>query len=122
MRTILVVEDEAMIAMMLEDILTGAGWRVVPAMTLAAGLTSAARPLSLALLDVNLGEGVTSYPIADVLIARSIPIFFTTGYGKTGVDPRFKDKPILQKPFKETDLLKIAEALALKEDLKNTDG
>ena len=51
-----------------------------------------------ALLDINLaGEHI--YPAAEILRARNIPMVFATGYGTQGVDPAWRDCPILQKPF-----------------------
>lgn len=117
MRTVLIVEDEPMILMTVEDAFLAAGWNAVLAMTLADGLKQAQRPIALAVLDVSLNDGATSYPIADLLTARTVPIIFTTGYGKGGVDPRFHIWPILQKPFKERELLGIAQVHALPGDM-----
>jgi CheY-like chemotaxis protein len=65
------------------------------------------RAPDLAVLDVNLG-GERAYPIAERLEADGVPFLFTTGYGKSGLDPRWARKTVVQKPF--TTLL-MAEAL-----------
>jgi DNA-binding response OmpR family regulator len=77
---ILVVEDEAIIAFDLTEVLTRAGADVVgPARTLAAALGQAARgEFSAALLDVWLGSE-TVFPVAKALFDRGIPLVFHTG-------------------------------------------
>jgi CheY-like chemotaxis protein len=62
----------------------------------------------LAVLDLNL-NGTLSYPIAEVIRERGIPVIFATGYGADGVLDRFRDCPTLQKPFSQQD---FAEAVA----------
>ncbi len=54
--------------------------------------------LDAAILDINIA-GVQSYPVADVLRNRGIPIIFATGYGSSVLPERFKSCQILQKPF-----------------------
>jgi len=104
---LLVVEDEAMIAMMLEDMLGGLGCVVVDvAGTVSKGLDLAGN-LSLrfdgAILDVNLaGEQV--YPVAERLAARGVPFIFCTGYGRTGLAENFAHVPTLAKPYMREEL------------------
>src|SRR5882757_8747716 len=99
---LLVVEDETMIALMLEDMLDDFGCIVVDvAGTLARGLALVANEaLSLdgAVLDVNLG-GEKVYPIAERLATRGVPFIFCTGYGSTGLPPDFAHVPTLAKPY-----------------------
>jgi CheY-like chemotaxis protein len=64
----------------------------------------------VALLDINLG-GVLAYPVADVLHQRGVPIVFTTGYGSAGVSERFRDCPILDKPFDQPSLEKAIHTI-----------
>ncbi|HJT07627.1 MAG TPA: response regulator [Stellaceae bacterium] len=107
---VLVVEDEALIAMMLEDMLAGLGCVVVGPIARLAPAVSAAHQheLDCALLDVNLnGEAVL--PVADALEQRRIPFLFVTGYGAVGADQRFAERPLVRKPFKRDE---IAQALA----------
>jgi len=99
---VLVVEDEALIAMLVEDFLTDLGCVVVDvAGTLAAGLAlanTATLAIDGAILDINLG-GEQVFPIADALVDRGIPFVFATGYGGLGLDPRFAGHPVIAKPF-----------------------
>lgn len=95
---ILLVEDEAMVAMLLEDMLTALGCQVVG---IAGRLDDALRLIQTesfdaAVLDVNLG-GQPSYPAADALMALAVPFAFSTGYDrlKNGYD----SFPRLQKPY-----------------------
>ena len=107
-KRILVVEDEALVAMLLEDILADFGCEVVgPAMRLDEGLELARmNGLDAAILDINLG-GERSYPIADILDAKRVPLIFVTGYGHSG-RPGKEDR-VLQKPYRSPQL---AAALA----------
>lgn len=112
-RSVLVVEDEALVAMMLEDLLAEAGATVIgPAATIEEALAAArdAAPLHAALLDVNLG-GRPVFPVADALDARRIPYAFASGYGDAATDGRFADHPVLAKPFTEDTLLRTLERL-----------
>jgi DNA-binding response OmpR family regulator len=97
---VLVVEDEELIAMLVEDFLTEIGCSVVgPAATVTAALPLAdSEPISGALLDLNL-NGDLVYPVADNLAARGIPFIFTTGYASEEIVARHADAPTLKKPF-----------------------
>ena len=97
---ILVLEDEALICMLLEDVLEGLGCAVVgPAMTVEDGANLArTEELKFAVLDVNLGRG-DSFSVADILAARGVPFAFITGYGKAGVRKDLQGAPVLQKPI-----------------------
>jgi CheY-like chemotaxis protein len=102
---LLVVEDEIMIAMMIEDMLVDLGHEVV---ALATGLDQGlelARTVGvdLAMLDINLGRG-TSFAIADILSERGIPFFFATGYGPDGLEERHRGRVAIKKPFTAKDL------------------
>jgi CheY-like chemotaxis protein len=104
-RRVLVVEDEAMVAMLVEDMLTELGHSVVgPAMRLDQALPLAREAeFDFAILDVNLG-GQLSFPVADVLRARGIPFIFATGYGRNGVEEAYRDTITLMKPFERSDV------------------
>lgn len=97
---ILVVEDEMLVALMLEDILDSLGHQVVgPAMRLPQALELAATcEVDLAILDINL-DGSKSFPVADVLSKRGVPFLFATGYGVAGLEAPYKDRFVLSKPF-----------------------
>ena len=106
---ILVVEDEAMIAILVEDMVLDFGSEVVgPAAKMDDALRLATRAdLDAAILDVNVC-GAVVFPVADVLRGRGVPIIFATGYGAGGLPTRFQDYPALTKPFSYEAL---AEAL-----------
>ncbi|MDB5425297.1 MAG: hypothetical protein JWQ29_2713 [Phenylobacterium sp.] len=105
----LIVEDEALVAMMVEDMLEDFGCVVVDvAGTLSRGLAAVANielALDGAILDVNLG-GDKVYPVAEALAARGIPFIFATGYGIAGISENFSHVPALAKPYESRDLEK----------------
>ncbi len=110
MRRALVVEDEVMIAMYVEDLLTELGYEVAG---IATGFDQAL-PLAkkgdfdFAVLDINL-DGRLSFPIADVLRERGIPFLFASGYGSKGISDDYRNAVRIQKPFLSQDL---AQAIA----------
>ncbi|EZP49055.1 MULTISPECIES: response regulator [Sphingomonas] len=110
---ILIVEDEPLIAMMLEDFLevldkTSAG----TVDTVAGALSRVADGgIDAAILDVNLRGGEKSTPIAEALAARDIPFIFATGGSDDSVDAQFRDRPVLQKPFTMDGVAKALDAL-----------
>ena len=112
-RRVLVVEDETMIAMLVEDMLADLGCAVVgPAHALDAALALAGcEAIDAALLDVNLcGQPV--FPVADALRAKGVPMIFATGYGESGLREIDAGAPVLQKPFRAADLARaLSETL-----------
>jgi CheY-like chemotaxis protein len=111
-RRVLVVEDEMMIAMLVEDMLAELGCSVVgPAHALDAALDLARTELGLdaALLDVNLG-GQSVFAVADTLRAKGVPAIFSTGYGDAGLRDVDRGSPVLQKPFRAGDLARALHA------------
>jgi len=101
LRRALVVEDEAVVAMLIEDLLTDLGYEVVAsAATAEQALALAAEAdFDFALLDVNLGPGKNSYAAAKALEARGAPYAWLTGYGVQGVPPELAAAPVLRKPI-----------------------
>jgi CheY-like chemotaxis protein len=96
---VLVVEDEALIAMYLEDVLLELGCQVIgPASTVseALGLAARSRP-DAATLDVNLGKAQV-YPVAQALEQARIPFVFVTGYGSAGLSETYAQYPTIKKP------------------------
>ncbi|QHL91801.1 response regulator [Sphingomonas changnyeongensis] len=102
---ILIVEDEAIIAMMAEDMLLELGGDVVGIETsLAAALARAGTgDFDIALLDMNL-NGENSLPVAEKLRALGRPFVFTTGYGDAGRPGGFDRAPLVCKPYRTSDL------------------
>jgi CheY-like chemotaxis protein len=109
---VLVVEDEMMVSMLIEDMLDDLGCKVVgPASRLDEALALAGEAeLDCAVLDVNLG-GQSIFPLADFLRAKGAPFAFATGYGDAGLRDVDKGSPVLQKPFRETDLARVLGVL-----------
>ena len=102
---IMIVEDEALVAMILEDQLEELGVSIVAT---CASVTEAMTAIeesspAAAILDVNLG-GQLVYPVADRLIARGIPFVFVTGYGRESVDQRYSFINVLEKPVERQAL------------------
>ncbi len=99
---LLLVEDEAMVAMMVEDMLSELGCVVVDvAGTVSRGLAlvdDGDLKLDGAVLDVNLG-GEMVYPVAEALVARGVPFIFSTGYSTAGIRANYSNVPILPKPY-----------------------
>lgn len=103
---VLIVEDESLLAMMIEDALESAGWNVVAsAASVATALDAVERGgFDIALLDVNLG-GEPAFPVADALIARGLPLMFASGYGVEGLRADLRHLPVIAKPFSYSELL-----------------
>jgi DNA-binding response OmpR family regulator len=99
-RRILVVEDEALIAMDLARVVRRAGCEVVgPAGRVEEALRLAAgQPIDAAILDVNLG-GEESFGVADALARRGVPFAFLTGYDGTVLPGRFRGRLVIRKPY-----------------------
>jgi CheY-like chemotaxis protein len=109
-RRILVVEDEALVAMLVEDALLDAGATVMgPAATVAEALALLERePHSpdAAVLDLNLA-GETSTPVADALAGRRVPFVVATGYGASGLPEAHAAVPVLAKPYDPDELTSV---------------
>jgi CheY-like chemotaxis protein len=112
---VLVVEDEMMVSMLIEDMLTDLGCTVVgPASRLDEAIDLAGdAAIDCAVLDVNLG-GQPIFPLADLLRERGLPFAFATGYGDAGLRDIDHGAPVLQKPFREGDLARVLGELRAK--------
>jgi DNA-binding response OmpR family regulator len=97
---ILVVEDEMLIAMVIEDAVHDSGGQVVgPAATLEKALKLGEEgEFDAAILDVTIRGGKV-YPVAELLLKRGIPFVFASGYGDWALPEELRDKPRLTKPF-----------------------
>ena len=106
---VFIVEDESLVAMQLEDMLSDIGCEVAGlAMRVkkAEEMLPTLPDLDLAILDVNVaGEQV--YPVAHALADRDVSIVFATGYGRSGVLPEWQHRPILQKPYTTEQVVRI---------------
>jgi CheY-like chemotaxis protein len=99
--SLLIVEDEAMIRMLLADMVEELGHSIVgqaARLNEALELISSGIQFDVAILDLNLG-GDSAAPIAEVIEQKAIPFIFATGYGKAGIPQRFQERPFLQKPY-----------------------
>ncbi|MGL9622386.1 response regulator [Bradyrhizobium sp. U531] len=105
MAAVLLVEDEALIRMMVADMLDELGHSLAgEASDLSNGLKfAAADGFDAAILDVQLGAD-SSAAIAEALRTRGVPFAFATGYGVDGVPVDFKDAHVLRKPFSIEEL------------------
>jgi len=100
---VLVVEDETLIAMLIEDMIHDSGGEMVGSagnLTDAVDLARKAQA-DVALLDLNLG-GALAYPVADVLRGRGVPIVFTSGYGSDALIDRSRTAPFSTSPSTST--------------------
>ena len=105
---VLLVEDEALVGMMIQDTLADCGFQIIgPVCTMAEALDAArSGDFDTAILDINLGDELV-YPVADILVRRRVPFIFVTGYEVDGVDRRFSDVPVLQKPVEQEVLQRL---------------
>lgn len=110
---ILVVEDEFLVALMLEEAIQRLGHEVVgPVGDLAGALRLAeAEPVSAAILDVHLQRGERIYPVVEVLRRRGIPFVLTTAYRESEIDPDCAGERLLRKPFDQADLEHCIDSL-----------
>lgn len=111
---VLVVEDETLVAMLLEDMLADHGCEVAATVSRIAQALEAVADEGLAvdaaILDVNLA-GEPSFPIAQALADKGVPFVFATGYGSGGLPEAWRDRPTLQKPFSHDEVGRmLAEA------------
>jgi CheY-like chemotaxis protein len=112
-KRVLVVEDEPMIRLLLDDMLTDLGY----SMAAEAGRLDEALAVAkqaefdVAILDVNLnGQAIT--PVVDVLVARGVPFVFVSGYARRGIPEAHSKIPLLQKPFQTEGLARALAAVA----------
>lgn len=112
-RRVLVLDDEMLVAMMLEDMLDDLGFDVVgPFGALEAALEPArSEPLDGAIIDLNLGRGQLSTPVAEILRERDIPFLLATGYGANAQTDELGHAGLLAKPFSTADVEAALKAM-----------
>ena len=116
---ILLVEDEALLSLLMRDLLTDMGFAVAGPYNCVKDAMAAAKvePLAGAVLDVNLG-GEFVYPLAEYLNANAVPFVFVTGYAEDRIEMRFDGVPVLQKPLTR-ELLERALGSVLERDRRD---
>ena len=109
---VLLVEDETLVAMLLEDMIADLGGTVIgSASRVSRALEMVEDPscaIDLAVLDVNLG-GEEVFPVASALAERRVPFAFSTGYGNAGLPEAWRSRPTLQKPFTQDQVTIVLE-------------
>ena len=116
--SILFVEDETLIGMMVEEMVKELGHTVVA----VAGTVDDGRSLAeieeydLAILDINL-QGFNVQPVAKAIADRGLPFFFLSGYDVRGVPHGFKEMPILSKPCTPEALKRTIDFVLANADL-----
>jgi CheY-like chemotaxis protein len=119
-KRVLVVEDEALVSMLIESmiedfggIVAGPFMHVAPAV---AYVTEHADEFDIAILDVNV-SGERSFPIAEALSEKGKPFVYSTGYDERGLEERWRSFPSVRKPFSSSDLEgTLVRALAASSD------
>lgn len=110
--SILIVEDDGLLALTLEDMIADLGFETAftaHSVADALGWLEAGGGADAALLDVGL-RGEMVFPVAEALAARGVPFAFSTGYGEAS-DARFRDRLVLAKPIRKADLERALAAL-----------
>ena len=112
-KRVLIVEDEVILALDFSDMISELGYEVVgPALTLDQGLELAeVERIDCALLDVNLGGGMTSRQIADSLRGKDVRLAFVTAYNRDYVDFAREDEEIVRKPPSHATLTRLLATL-----------
>ena len=117
-RRVLIVEDEAMIAGLIETILSAAGWSVVgPVATLERALETIERErIDAALLDVRI-NGHDAFAAADVLMRRRIPFIFVSGFTRKQMPPGYRHCAYIAKPFAPDAILALLDEVVARRRL-----
>lgn len=109
-KRVLIVEDEIVVGLFLEDVLTEFGYEVAGVVSHLDDAMGREADYGMAVLDVHL-NGRSVFDFADTLAARGVPFAFATGYGERGIPERHRGRPVLQKPFQPEDLRRVLEQI-----------
>src|SRR5262245_46391577 len=113
-RRVLVVEDDALIALELEQTLQDRGVTVVgPFGSVDNALPFAGNGLDGAVLDINLGDEDV-FPVADALSDAGTPFMFLTGHSDSRLPARHQGRPVMRKPYSPGRLTEVLSALMVK--------
>ena len=106
--SVMLVEDEAIVALAVNDSLTDLGFSVIGPFSRVSDACRALQDnqVDAAILDINL-DGEMVYSLAELLTARKIPFVFATGYGAESIETRFEHIPVLQKPIEKDMLTRV---------------
>jgi DNA-binding NtrC family response regulator len=111
-RRVLIVEDEALITFLLEEMIRDLGYEVAAtAGTLDLALAAPPDSFDMAILDVLLG-GVEVLPLADRLKEQNKPFAFATGNGSRAMPTQHRDALLLQKPFQQESLKIVLDRMS----------
>ncbi len=112
-KRIFIVEDEVLVAFEMTDTLEDMGFQVVgPSVHLEEAKKKAeTAEIDVAFLDVNLGQGKTSEPIAEILRKRDIPFVYITAYDREQIDFISKQDTLVRKPVSGNQLLEILKKI-----------
>jgi two-component SAPR family response regulator len=105
---VLLIEDESMVAMMIEEVLSELGLRVIgPYATVPEALRAASEiSVDAAVLDINL-DGQLIFPVVDILLEKRVPVAFISGYEVESLDVRYAHIPFVQKPIDRRILMDL---------------
>jgi CheY-like chemotaxis protein len=117
---VLIVEDEPLILLELQHMLSELGWAVThfaSDIDKAIDIAQTER-FDIAILDVNV-KGRTSFAVAEVLRNRKVPVVLATGYSTEIIIENYPGAIFLQKPYLKAELAEaIAKALAVKTQIQ----
>src|SRR5882724_9417610 len=116
MPEVLIVEDDARVSRMLQAAIEHAGHAILAAARNARQAIEAlaARRPDVAVLDLRLGGGQLSYPVAEELKRQGVPFVFMTGFAVQAIDPVFAPSIVLRKPVRPVELLAVLRSLTMR--------
>jgi DNA-binding response OmpR family regulator len=107
---IMIIEDETLISLLLEDMVETLGHEVIGPFSCVEDSMVSISACDMAILDVNLGGGETTFCVADELVGLNKPFVFSTG--NDDLDPKYAGALKLQKPFNIETLGEVLSLIA----------